>query len=527
MRICHQSGLIAAALLLAATALCAGQVQSQPGPDAKTIAPEGTAGPADSFKEIESRVTQFQLANGMTFIVLERHEAPVASFVTIANVGSVQDPRGETGMAHMFEHMAFKGTETIGTSDYAKERVALDEVDRAFEALKTERLKRERADPQKVKQLEQAFKAAQDNASKYVVRNEFGQTIERAGGRDLNAETGADVTQYFFSLPSNEQELWFFLESERFRDPVLREFYKERNVVMEERRMRNENSPDGRLVEELLHAAYIAHPYGTPSIGFFSDLENFTRTDAKAFFKKYYIPSNLTCAVVGDVDPRHIRELAETYFGRLPSAPKPEPLNTSEPTQNAEREVTVRLESQPVFVMAYHKGDINSPDYPVYEAISSLMSEGRSSRLYRDLVRDRKIAVEAEGVGHFPGDKYPGLFAFVAVPAQGHTNAECQKAMEDEIARLKSQPVGKDELDGVKQRARANLLRGLDNNASLGLQLASWKTLTGDWRNLFRELDAINAVTPEDIQRVAKTTFINGNRTIGEIVPLDTATEKQ
>ncbi|MGA2434955.1 MAG: pitrilysin family protein [Bryobacteraceae bacterium] len=513
MQFIDKNALIAAALLALGTAVCAAPAA----PD------RPAASGADSFQEIESRVTQFRLSNGMTFLVLERHQAPVAAFVTFADVGSVQDGRGKTGLAHIFEHMAFKGTETIGTSDYAKERIALDEVDRAFDALKAERLKDAKADPEKLKQLQQAFKAAQENTGKFVVRNEFGQAIERAGGRGLNASTSADVTQYFFSLPSNEQELWFYLESERFRAPVLREFYKERDVVMEERRMRTDNSPIGRLIEEFVHAAYIAHPYNTPPIGYISDLENVTRADAQAFFKKYYIPSNLTCAVIGDVDPRHVRELAETYFGGIPSAPKPEPLNTTEPPQNAERQVVLHLASQPVLIMGYHKGDINSPDEAVYDAISSLLSEGRSSRLYRGLVRDRKIAVESEGVAHYPGEKYPGLFAFVAFPAQGHTNAECRKAIEEEIERLKTQPVGAEELDGVKRRARANLLRGLDDNTSLGVQLAKWQTLTGDWRNLFRDLDAIDRVTPEDIERVAKATFVDGNRTIGEIVPLDVA----
>ena len=182
--------------------------------------------------------------------------------------------------------------------------------------------------------------------------------------------------------------------------------------------------------------------------------------------------------------------------------------------------MTLELQSQRILLTGYHKPDINSPDNAVYDAISSLMSQGRSSRLYRSLVRDKKIAVQAAGIPGLPGLKYPGLFIFVAVPAQGHTNAESEKAIEEEIERLKKEPVTKEELDGVKRRARASLIRGLGDNSSLAMQLANWQVLTGDWRNLFRQLDKINAVTPEDIMRVAKAVFIKSNRTVGTIEPL-------
>jgi len=493
---------------------------------AATLLAAGAALAADDFKDIEGRVSEFTLKNGMKFLVLERHTAPVAAFFTYADVGSVQEVKGITGLAHIFEHMAFKGTRTIGTKDYAKEKVALEQVDQAFASLDAERLKGGKADPQKVKALETAFKAAQEAAGKFVEKNEFGEAIERAGGRGLNATTAWDSTRYFFSLPSNEAELWFYLESERFRDPVLREFYKEKDVVMEERRLRTESQPIGKLLEEFLHEAYIAHPYGEPVVGYMSDLQSITRADAEAFFKKNYGPSDLTCVVVGDVIPKQAREMAERYFGRISGGPKPAPLRTVEPPQSAERRVTLELESQRILLTGYHKPDINSPDNAVYDAISSLMSQGRSSRLYRSLVRDKKIAVQAAGIPGLPGSKYPGLFIFFSVPAQGHTNAESEKAIEEEIERLKKEPVTKEELDGVKRRARAGLIHGLGDNTSLALQLANWQVLTGDWRNLFRQLDKINAVTPEDIMRVSKAVFIKSNRTVGTIEPLETAKAK-
>jgi predicted Zn-dependent peptidase len=472
------------------------------------------------FREIESRVTEFTLKNGMKFLVLERKKAPVASFVTYADVGSAQEVKGITGLAHLLEHMAFKGTDKIGTKDYARERVALEKVEQAYAALREEKRKGAKADPEKLKKLEEAFRQAQEEAGKYVASNEFGEAVERAGGRQLNATTAADRTMYFFSLPSNHMELWFWLESERFLNPVFREFYKERDVVMEERRLM-ESQPVGKLLEEFLAAAYKAHPYGEPVIGHMSDLENLTTADAVAFFRKYYIPSNLVAAVVGDVDPKRVRELAERYFGRIPGGPKPEPLRTVEPPQEAERRVTMWLRAQRMVLIGYHKPDINHPDDAVYDAISSLLSEGRSSRLYRGLVRDRKVATQVAGFPGLPGQKYPGLFIFFAMTAPGRTNQEVEKAIEEELERLIKEPVSKEELDGVKRRARASLLRQLDDNLGLAIQLSSMQALTGDWRNLFRQLDKINAVTPEDIQRVAKATFTRTNKTVAVIEPLE------
>jgi len=473
----------------------------------------------DEFKEIESRVNEFTLANGWKFIVLERHQAPVAAFFTYADVGATQEVTGFTGLAHLFEHMAFKGSSHIGTNNPAAEKDALAKVDQAYYALRDERRKGAKADPARLKKLEEDFKDAQDAAGNFVVPNEFGEAIERAGGRGLNANTSSDSTNYFFSLPSNEAELWFYLEGQRFGDPVLREFYKERNVVMEERRL-GESQPVGRLVEEFQAAAYKAHPYHEPVVGHMSDLENLTRADGEAFFKKHYVPSNLTSVIVGDVTPQRVRELAQKYFAAIPAGQKEEPLRTVEPPQTGERRVTLRLQSQRVFVEGYHKPDINDPDNAVYEAIGSLLSEGRSSRLYRSLVRDKKIATTAGGFPGFPGEKYPGLFLFYAFTAQGHTNDEAQKAIEAEIERLKTEPVSQGELDGVKSRTRASIIRELDDNSTLGRTLAAYQVLTGDWRTAFTRLSKIAAVTPADIQRVSKAIFVFDNRTIAEIEPL-------
>src|SRR3954468_6410528 len=356
------------------------------------------AAPAqESFQQVQSRITEFTLANGLRFIILERHQAPVASFYTYVDAGSAQEKTGLTGLAHMFEHMAFKGTTTIGTKNFNEEKNSLERVDATFKALQKERDKGRKADPEAIKKLEGEFKAAQDTAGQFVVSNEFGSAIEQAGGRGLNASTASDRTDYYFSLPSNSAELWFFLESERFRDPVFREFYKERDVVMEERRMRTDSNPIGKAVEEFLGVAYKAHPYGQPTIGHMSDLQNLTRKDAIDFFKTYYQPSNMIVSIVGDVDPKEMKRLAETYFGRISSAPKPEPVRTIEPPQEFERRVAMRLNAQRLFILGYHKPGTDDPDHAVLIALGSPLCGVRSSRLNTAMVQQKKLAVQAFG----------------------------------------------------------------------------------------------------------------------------------
>jgi predicted Zn-dependent peptidase len=352
-----------------------------------------------------------------------------------------------------------------------------------------------------------------------VVPNEFPEIIERSGGRGLNASTSYDKTDYFFSLPSNSAELWFYLESERFLDPVFREFYKEAAVVREERRMRTESSPQGRLIEEFAAAAYKAHPYGEPVVGHMSDLESFTRADAQEFFEAHYGPGNLISVIVGDVDHAKIKGFAEKYMGRIKARPVPPPLRTVEPPQTVERRIVLRGKAQRIAYMGYHKPAMRHPDFAVYEALSSLLSEGRSSRLNLRLVQEQKVAVAAAGFSGFPGQKYPGLFLFGAIPAPGKTNEDVEKAMQAEIQRLIDEPATATELEGVKNRARAGLINLLASNTSMAGELAQWQALTGDWRNLFGFLDKLEKVTAADIQRVAKETFKPSNRTVAYLEP--------
>src|SRR5260221_9254142 len=256
---------------------------------------------------------------------------------------------GQTGMAHMFEHMAFKGTDKIGTTDYAAEKPALAKVETAYAAYMSEHDKSVGRDEAKLKQLEKKWKDAIAAADKFVKSNEFGEIIEQNGGENMNANTSEDETAYHYALPENRLELWAYLESERFLHPVMREFYKERNVVIEERRLRTDSNPTGRLLEQFNAEAFEAHPYHRPTVGWMADLNSFSATDAQHFFDEYYIPPNMVVAVVGDIKASEALPIIEKYFGRIPSRPQPDERTTTEPPQNAERRVILQDRAQPLY----------------------------------------------------------------------------------------------------------------------------------------------------------------------------------
>jgi predicted Zn-dependent peptidase len=472
---------------------------------------------SQDLNSFERRITTKVLPNGLTLIICERPDAPVFSYNTFIDAGDVNDPSGESGLAHMFEHLAFKGTSEIGTTDYGAEKVALSKVEAANDAYEIEFLKPVDRDPKKLEELKKAVMAAEDEAHKFVIPNQFTEVAQRNGANDLNASTGLDDTMYFWSMPENRLELWAWLESGRLADVVPREFYKERDVVMEERRMRIDSDPQGRLFEQFLATAYVAHNYGRSNVGWPSEVSQITATEAMEFHKKYYVGSNIVISVVGDVKAFEALPLLEKYFNRVPAGPKPEEMTTVEPKQFAEKSVVIRDPSQPIYVEGYHRPSFRDPDDAVYDAISDILSNGRVSRLYRSLVRDQQIAAVAEGVSPYPGDKYPGLFVFFAAPLPGHSSAEMRTAIHKEIDKLKAADVTDAEIAMYKTRARADLLRGLANNQGLANALSEYQTRYGDWRELFHQLDRVDKVTKADIRRVANQVFVSTNRTTAEI----------
>ncbi|GIW72948.1 MAG: hypothetical protein KatS3mg102_2490 [Planctomycetota bacterium] len=520
----RRRGVLGALLVLAALLAPSGGASGAAW--AEEAGASGPAVPAARFEDrFLDRVAEYRLDNGLVLLVLERHEVPVFSAVTMVHVGSVDEHVGITGVAHVFEHLAFKGSRAIGTTDYEGEQRALAQLDAKFDELLRERSRPGGPDPERLRRLEQEFERLQRAAAAFVINNEYSVIVERNGGAGLNASTGADTTQYFVSFPSNKLELWFLLEAERFREPVLREFYKEKEVVREERRLRTESNPIGMLIEEFQAVAFKAHPYGQPVIGHDSDLVALRRAQAEAFFRRYYVPNNMVVAIVGDVRAERCRELAERYFGPLARGPEREPVHTVEPPQQGERRVEVVLPAQPLVGIGWHRPGIAHPDDPVYDVMAAVLAQGRASRLYERLVKRERVALQAGAFNGFPGQQYPHLFVLYAVPAIGHEAAELERKLLEEAERLVREPVQAEELARARSMLRAAFIRGLASNQGLAMALASAQTLTGDWREAFRALRRMEAVSAADIQRVARATFRRTNRVVGSLLPPGAAQE--
>ena len=471
-----------------------------------------------SLKEFEKKVTEFTLPNGMHFIICERHEAPVVAFHTYVNAGSVDDPSGKTGLAHMFEHMAFKGTAAIGSLNWPAEKQAMQTIEQIYDRYDAERNKGHLADQAVLKKLREELTAAIEKANTFVDENLYPNLIEENGGVGMNASTGEDSTNYFYSLPSNRIELWFLLESSRFIRPVIREFYKERDVVREERRMRTESDPQGKLLEVLLGTAFDAHPYKNPGVGWPSDIEHLRVKDAEEFCQKYYTPTNITMAIVGDVNPQEARRMAEKYFGPIVKRTLPPPVHTVELPQEGERRAEIVFQSQPLEFIGYKRPDQYDKDDPVYDVLSSILSSGRTGILYRELVRDKKIALDAGVAAELPGGKYPNLFLFYVAPNLGKTLEENEKALYSILDGMGKTKVDEVTMARVKTKTRAGLIRQLDSNSGLAQALASYYSDYGDWRKLFTEVDEIEKVTADDVERVSKTLFNPLTRSIALIV---------
>lgn len=472
---------------------------------------------SQNLESFEQNVTEFTLDNGLHFIIVQRPVAPVASFVTFVDVGGADEPAGHTGIAHIFEHMVFKGTKTVGTTNWEEEQEYIDKMDGAYRAWLNEKY-RPNPDEDKMAQHWSDFEHYKEKANEYVVTNEFNEIISREGATELNARTGYDFTDYFYSLPQNRAELWFSLESDRFKNPVFREFYEEKDVIREERRMGVDSDPFGRLSEEFNSIAFTAHPYGRSLIGWPSDITATTIKDTQNFFETYYTNDNFTFAIVGDVDPDQMREFAEIYFGDVQSTAEAPVVKTIEPAQRGERRFTIIEDSQPILLIGYHTVSQTHEDWPALQMLSSILSDGRTSRLYRRLVQDDQLALTAQTVTGWPGNKYSSLFLGFAIPNQGVSIDDVESAIYEEFELVKEGDISQTELDRAITNARASLVRSLNSNMGLAMRLASTRGQQGDWRKIFTYVDDLQNVTLEDLQRIAEQYFVLENRTVGRLV---------
>jgi len=465
--------------------------------------------------ELEERVHEYTLENGLKVLIVERHESPTVSPRLLCMAGGVDEPVGNTGLAHVLEHMMFKGTKTMGTKNYKKEKPLLEEVNELVKELIKEKDK-PKPDTTRIKELENELEKAQAKASEYVETGELSKIYGKHGAQGLNAGTWEDGTIYMVNIPSNKLELWARILADRFENPVFRQFYKERDVVMEERRMRTDNEPTGLLEEKLISIAFDAHPYRNPVVGWASDIERLTVDDVEKFYRTYYVPNNAVLALVGDVDVDHAIDVIEKYFSHIPKGEEPLTVRTIEPKQKGEKRVEVEFDAKPEVYIGYHVTTYPHRDTYVMDVISAILSSGRTSRLYKKMIEKDKIALLAT-TSNWAG-RYPQLFIFHGQPKAPHTTVELENSFYEEIEKLKAEPVEDRELEKVKNQVKANFIRQIQSNGGLAMQLAYYEGFFGGWEAMVEYKDIIESITADEIMEVANKYLGKENRTVATLV---------
>ncbi len=470
-------------------------------------------------------VTEHTLGNGLKLLLLERHDAPDVAGGWVAKVGSANERPGITGIAHLFEHMMFKGTPTLGTKDFKKDQEIINAQERVREQMREEEAKLRAAwrrglidDPQKpehrtprLRELEKEFQKLVEEQRKVLVKNEFDRVYTAAGGSQMNAYTSYDVTAYFITVPANKLELFMWMESERILRPVFREFYAERDVVFEERRMRTESTPLGKFEEAFESIFWESHPYSWPIIGWPSDIPAITREQADDFYATYYAPQNLTLILVGDFDSKRVLAQAERYFGRIPKGKKAAPdVVTLEVPQRVEKRMYAEADTNPQVDILWHTVAFGHADSYPLSVLAQLLST-RTGRLYKNLVLGPQVATETWA---WQGSrKWAGQFNIGGECRDGRKPEEVEQAVYAELEKLKTEEVPAAELQKVKNNFAAGEYRKLANNHAILQQLMRAEG-AGDWKEINEGGPRIQAVTAADIQRVAGKYFTKENRAV-------------
>lgn len=463
-----------------------------------------------ALKEIISRVSTSTLSNGMRVVWYQRPQSNVFSGAVVVRVGGVDEPQGYTGIAHLLEHMAFKGTPTIGTKDYPKEKKLLGKL----EKLQQKKIK---AGPL-TKEEEAELARLNEELEKLWIHDDFSIRYDIEGSVGMNATTDKELTKYFTSLPKDAFEFWCAMESGRLIQPVMRQFYKEKDVVLEERRMRFEDSVDGKLYEKLIATAFNVHPYHQPVIGYEHDLANLTATDLSEFHKKHYVPKKIVVGIVGGIDPKVALPLMEKYFGRLPAKEPPREDFPVEPAQEGERIVTLEKGENPVAYVGYHK-----PAYPHQDDIplllaADMLTGSATAPMHKKLVLETKKALD---VSYFevPGSMFPSLMTFGLTPAPGTSIDELITLFTKELATDIDTALTEQLLTESKKRLSVSFLASFKNSSSLASSLATSELVYGSWKEDIVWYDKIQKTTLDRVRAIAKRYFVNTERVVAKALP--------
>ena len=458
--------------------------------------------------EVSLDVREATLSNGLRVLVVPRAGNPRAACRLVYGVGTVTARPGITGISHLLEHMMFKGTERIGVTDIARDRALIAEIDAAHDEWQAALAKGEEAAALTARER---FDSLVADEKKVIVKDELWRLYQTAGASGLNAFTSEDITAYIVTLPANRAELFFWLESDRMQNAVMREFHSEREVVKEERRLRTVNTPTGPFWETLTALHFTAHPYRWPVVGWMTDLDAMRREDLVEYRRVYYTPRNAVLCIAGGVDPDRMIELAKRYFEAIPSGPVPPKVATVEPPQQGRKRYETTARAAPTAAVLWHIPDEHHPDMPALEVLGSLLT-GETGRLETRLVRQLGIARDASA--NADARQYPSYFSAEATAAGDTDPAELLAAIEAEVRRLQNEPVAEEELVRVRNQAVARSVRSMRRLSWLAVSLAIAE-LHGDWRDAVERPNRILAVTAEDVMRVAKKYLTEENSTVG------------
>lgn len=461
-----------------------------------------------SFEKLFKKVKIKTLQNGLTVIMYKRGYAPIFTGVLSVRVGGSDETVGKTGISHVFEHMAFKGTKTIGTKNYHKEKKLLAE-------LETLSLETDGAniftDEQKIK-----WDKIHSELKKLWNDEAFSKEYEKRGATSFNASTDKDITRYYVSLPKKEFEFWAKLEVDRILNPVMRQFYEEREVILEERKMRFENSPQGRMYENFLQTLFLTHPYRNPVIGYEDDIKHLTATDVANFQKKYYVPSNMVVAVVGDVDFDKDFKIIEKYFSKIPKGNEIKRNVLKEAKQQGERRVKFNYKANSSILIAYHKPNYPHKDDLTISLLSKILAGSKISALYTKLVKETKCASYV-GVDEGPGDAYPNYIGFYIVPNGNCTNDKIINIYDETLGKFKENGFKEQDLKIAKKNMKTSLVAVLNSNESLATMLADTRLLYGSHEMILNWMQGLDGVTIKDLEKIIKKYFDVDNRSIGMI----------
>jgi predicted Zn-dependent peptidase len=469
----------------------------------------------DVDKYLKENVVETRLKNGIHVTLLNRGYSPTAALIISFKVGSADEEYKSIGIAHMLEHMLFKGTEKIGTRNYQKEKKILQEIEAVGETI--DRIELKNSGNMFLPELKKRLKKLQAEHKKYVVLSPYSKMYSSMGGVGFNASTSRDRTSYYIELPSDKIEAWADLESKRLLNPVFRQYYLERGAVVQERLMRYGSIGASNLVEKFIATAFMAHPYRHPTIGWKSNVKYLSLKEVKKFYWKNYVPSKMNITVVGKQNADKTLMLLEKYFGKIKPRVAPPELSIREHAQKGERRVNVKFKASPYLIIGWHKPTAPSKDDYIGDIVSYLMTRGKNSFLKKELVEKQKIVLSVDSSNGFPGARFNNLFVVDAEPKSGVEIANVEKAIYESIQKLKNSVSDKN-IKQVINKIRSETVFSMNSNMGIARKINYYASALNNWKYGVDYLKNIEKITVADVKKFIDKYLVQDNRTVGTLI---------